>query len=512
MTITFVVLGLAIIVFIWDRLPPGVVALGVALTLYLTGVLTFEQSIAGFGDPVIVFIAGLFVVSEALNASGITAWVGQWLVSLAGDKLRQVLVGAMLLTAALTALISVNGSVAALIPVGVLLALRINERPSKLLMPLAFAAHGGSLLTLLGSPVNLLISEIAADAGARPIGFFEFALVGAPLLVGTICLVVWLGPVVLPDRVPTHSAKDFSQHAELLADEYELNEGTGGPDGLAEMMIPPRSEFIGDPVFPGMTTEKGDLVVAAVHRAGIPQGSTRLRAGDVVVLRGPWRALQRKADADGLVPVDHPSEVRRQQARPGRKAVGAMVVLVLMVLAMATAIVPAAIAVLISAGILVATRIITVAEAHRSISITTLVIVAGLIPLSTAIQTSGAADVIADGLIALVGGSSRHLLLLSLVLVVAILGQFISNMATVLIVAPIATTIAETTGVSPLPLLMGICVAGAAAFLTPVATPANTMVLGPGAYKFGDYAKLGLPLLALFITVATLLVPVIWPF
>ena len=85
-------------------------------------------------------------------------------------------------------------------------------------------------------------------------------------------------------------------------------------------------------------------------------------------------------------------------------------------------------------------------------------------------------------------------------------------MATVLIVAPIATTIAESTGVSPLPLLMGICVAGAAAFLTPVATPANTMVLGPGAYKFGDYAKLGLPLLALFITVATLLVPVIWPF
>lgn len=512
MTITFVVLGLAIIVFIWDRLPPGVVALGVALTLYLTGVLTFEQSIAGFGDPVIVFIAGLFVVSEALNASGITAWVGQWLVSLAGSKLRQVLVGTMLLTAALTALISVNGSVAALIPVGVLLALRINERPSKLLMPLAFAAHAGSLLTLLGSPVNLLISEIAADAGTRPIGFFEFALVGVPLLVGTVCLVLWLGPVVLPDRVPAHSAKDFSQHAELLAGEYELNEEAGGADGLAEMMIPPRSEFIGDPVFPGMMTERGDLVVAAVHRAGVPQGSTKLRAGDVVVLRGPWRELQRKADADGLVAVDHPSDVRRQQGKPGRKAVGALVVLALMVVAMATAIVPAAIAVLVSAGILVATRVITVAEAHRSISITTLVIVAGLIPLSTAIQTSGAADVIADGLIAVVGGSSRYLLLLSLVLVVAILGQFISNMATVLIVAPIATTIAETTGVSPLPLLMGICVAGAAAFLTPVATPANTMVLGPGAYKFGDYAKLGLPLLALFITVATLLVPVIWPF
>ena len=257
-----------------------------------------------------------------------------------------------------------------------------------------------------------------------------------------------------------------------------------------------------------------------------PADASKARAPRTAVPVTPQTRASSLTDLLGavvrLLPLQMKDELelaKRHVAAKGKKAgIGAGIAVVglfflaLMVVAMATAIVPAAIAVLVSAGILVATRVITVAEAHRSISITTLVIVAGLIPLSTAIQTSGAADVIADGLIAVVGGSSRYLLLLSLVLVVAILGQFISNMATVLIVAPIATTIAESTGVSPLPLLMGICVAGAAAFLTPVATPANTMVLGPGAYKFGDYAKLGLPLLALFITVATLLVPVIWPF
>jgi di/tricarboxylate transporter len=135
-----------------------------------------------------------------------------------------------------------------------------------------------------------------------------------------------------------------------------------------------------------------------------------------------------------------------------------------------------------------------------------------MIPLSTAITVSGAADLIANGIVQVVGTASPYLLLLGVALVTAVLGQLISNMATALILAPIAIAIAAETGISPVPLLIGVAVAAAASFLTPVATPANTMVFGPGGYRFADYWKLGLPLLLLFVAAATLLVPVFWPF
>ncbi|WP_244303287.1 SLC13 family permease [Leucobacter coleopterorum] len=210
--------------------------------------------------------------------------------------------------------------------------------------------------------------------------------------------------------------------------------------------------------------------------------------------------------------MDAPPVVRRQTVALGPRSTIAIVVLAVMLVLLATGIVQPAIAALGAAAAMVLFRTLSVQQAHRSISITTLLVVAGMIPLSTAIQVSGAADLISNALLSALGGGNPQLLLLGLVVVVAVLGQFISNMATVLIVAPIATTIAEVAHISPLPLLMGIAVAGAAAFLTPVATPANTMILGPGAYRFGDYWKLGLPLIILFVAVATLLVPIIWPF
>ena len=135
-----------------------------------------------------------------------------------------------------------------------------------------------------------------------------------------------------------------------------------------------------------------------------------------------------------------------------------------------------------------------------------------MIPLSTAIQGSGTADLIANGLVDVLGQASPYLLLAGISVVTIILGQLISNMATALILAPIAVAIAVETGISPLPLLMAVAVSAAASFLTPVATPANTMVMGPGGYQFGDYWKLGLPLIAVFLFVAIVLVPLIWPF
>ena len=155
---------------------------------------------------------------------------------------------------------------------------------------------------------------------------------------------------------------------------------------------------------------------------------------------------------------------------------------------------------------------VTTEGAYRSISWTTVVLVAGMIPLSTAMTQTGAADLIADTLVNVVGGAGPYALLAGLFLITAVLGQLISNMATALIVIPIAASAALELGLSPQPVLMSVTVAAAASFLTPVATPVNMMVMGPGGYRFGDYWKLGLVFMVLFFVVAVFLVPVFWPF
>ena len=164
-TICFAILAVTVVVFVWDYFPVAVVALGVSLSLWATGVLDIHQSLAGFGDSAVIFIAALFVVSEALDATGVTAWLGQELINRAGDSRTRLMIYMMALVALLTALISVNGAVAALLPVVVVMAIRLGRATSQLLLPLAFAAHAGSLLVLTGTPVNVVVSEAAANAG-----------------------------------------------------------------------------------------------------------------------------------------------------------------------------------------------------------------------------------------------------------------------------------------------------------------------------------------------------------
>jgi di/tricarboxylate transporter len=515
-TITFIVLGVTVVVFVVDRLPVAIVAVGVSLTLWATGVLDLQQSLAGFGDPTVIFIASLFVVSEALDATGVTTWAGQQLIERAGDSRTRVLVLMMLLCAGLTALITVNGSVAALVPVVVVMAVRLRREPSQLLMPLASAAHAGSLLVLTASPVNVIVSEAADDAGVGRIGFFDFALVGIPLLAGTIAIVVLFGERLLPHRSPRSMPADFSEHARTLVHQYELDDADGlltRAHGAAEVVIPPRSALVGQTAYPGMVTESGDLVVLAVQRRGEElAGKSTLAVGDTLLLQGPWSALDEHLDDPDVLVVDRPELVRRRTVPLGPGAKRAIIVLVAMVVLLATGAVPPAVAGLLAAGALVVSGVLSIEQAYRGIGWTTVILVAGMIPLSTAMTESGAAEQIADGLVDVVGDAGPRVLLLGLVVVVFVLGQLISNMATALIVIPIAISAAGELDVSPKPLLVAVAVAAAAAFLTPVATPANLMVMGPGGYRFGDYWKLGLPLLVLFGIVAVLLVPVFWAF
>ena len=590
-----------VVLFVTDRLPVIVVAMATPLALWATGLLSLQQALSGFGDPAVIFIAALFVVSAGLEQTGVTAWAGKLLIDGAGTESRtRLLLLTMLLVALLTALISVNGAVAALLPVVVVMAVRLKRAPSQLLMPLVFSAHAGSLLALTGTPVNVLVYNAAVEAGLPGFQFFEFALAGIPLLAGTMAIIILFGQRLLPESSGRSLPSDFSRHARTLVEQYGLSNGLfrmrvkatsplagrsteeinlkdfgnlqavgfhecGGSNplhratlepgdfiivrgntedasafaganhlaisgddsaddaeevlfnrnsGLAEVMIPPRSALIGETVFPGMVTESGSLLVIAIQRDSneLSSGRTALRAGDTMLLQGTWKALDlHLADPDVLV-VNSPELVRRQAVPLGSGAIQSIAALLAMVVLLALKLVPPAVAGLLAAGALIVTRVLTVEQAYRSINWTTVILVAAMMPLSTAMMETGAAQTMAHTLVSMVGNAGPYALLAGLFLLTAILGQLISNTATALIVIPIGVAAATEMGVSPLPVLMSVAVAAAASFLTPIATPTNLMVMEPGGYKFGDYWKLGLPLLLWFFAIATLYVPLVWKF
>lgn len=597
-TIVYLVLAGVVALFVWNRIPVEIVAVGASLTLLATGVISVQQSFAGFGDTTVIFIAALFIVSEGIDSTGVTTAAGQWMVAKAGSSQSRLLVLMMVMVAVLTAVISVNGAVAALLPMVVVVALRSAIPSSRLLIPLAFGAHAGSLLALTGTPIHILVSDAAIEAGEAGFEYFDFSLIGIPVVIAAIGIVLLFGRKLLPDREPERIPPDLSGHARTLIRQYSPGEwlarleldpesplvgtpavsllGDSYPDlvvvdvqgkigtvelesampggavltvrgpsqqiddfaashglrrrpcalsgeaplldrevGVVEVVIPPRSEIIGEHVFPGMVTSSGDFVILAVQRQGEDLGldPSRLEVGDTMLLQGTWDALDRGLGAtDDVLIVDEPSDVRRQAVPMGPGSTRALVILAGMVVLLATGVVTAAVAAVLAAGALVLTRVLTIKQAYRAVSWTTVVLVAGMIPVATAVEQSGAAGDIAKVLVDVVGDAGPYALLLGIFIITAVFGQLISNTATALIMIPIAITAASDMSISVRPVMMSLSIAAAAAFLTPVATPANLMVMEPAGYRFGDYWKLGSLMLLVFMAASVLLVPVFWNF
>jgi len=597
------VIAAAVGMFIWGRLPAMLVALMVPLALFFTGILPLGQIFSGFGDTVIIFIAGLFIVAAGLEATGVTAWAGQLLARVAGSSPLRLSVFTVLAAALLSPLISQNGAAAALVPVVVLLALRMGRSPSGFLIPLAFATAAGSKLALTGTAKNALVSDAAADAGYGGFGFFEFAWVGVPLLLGTVLIVVLLGHRLLPERKSANLPEDFGQHARTLTEQYAVNckaglfglrdgspllgkpreavefgagvsliavSGTaagkaasgsfaagdvlvlsGSPEdlagfaeanrlealpeaegtmadmlfnrhsGLAKAVVRPRSKLIGTVMAPGTLTANGELVVVAVQRngqelsgTGLGEGTRAagiaLQAGDHLLLQGTWRALDRLARDRDVMAIDSPDAVRRQAVPLGPGSTLMLAIVAAMVLSMAAGILPASVCVLLAAMAVIACGILSVPQAYRAIDWNTIVLVASMLPLSTAMYRSGVAAQMADFLVSAMGGPNPAMLLAGLFLFTVLLGQVISNTATAMIVIPIAVMAAGELGISAKPVLMSMNVGASAAFLTPVATTSNLIVFGPGGYRFGDYWKLGLVLVAFYFVIAVFWVPLVW--
>lgn len=597
---TLAIIAAAMVLFAWNPIPAAVVALCASLALYFTGILTMHETLAGLGDPVVILIAALLAIGAGIETAGVGAWAGQLLIRHTGGNEMWRMIAIMIAAAIFSGLIGMNGAVAAMLPVIVVVAVRTGVAPSRLMIPLAFACLTGSKLTLLGTPVNVIAATQADEAGVGHIGFLEWSVLGIPLLAGTIVIVLFFGRWLLPERRSLSIPADFSAHAQTLIEQYRLEDGLhhfrvrstspyvgksrtdvdlkdyadlnlvallesdgasplkraqiaegdlvlvrgdaetagrfaldmhlgvhegekagpiadvllGRASGLAEVVIPLRSKMIGQTAFPGMTTEDGNLMILAIQRGGIElnQEPVALHAGDHLLLQGTWKALdQYLADPKVLV-VDSPEVVQKQAVALGQGAPAAIGILALLFILLAFEIVPPPVAAVICATLMVIARVLTLPQLYRGIDWNTCILIGAMIPPATAMTKTGAAALIGDHVVTALGSAGPQVVLIGIFLVTAVVTQFISNTSSALVMMPIGLATASELGVSALPMMLGVAMGASASFLTPFANGVSLMVYGPGGYRFGDFWKLGLIVMAWALAVTVVVIPLYWPF
>ena len=598
--IVILIVVATVALFIWDRLPAILVALAMALAFYFSGILTATETIAGFGDNIVILIAGLFIISASLEAAGITAWASQKIIVLSGGNELKAMLAMFAIGACLGAVIGFMAAVAALIPICVLLAARLKIPSSQIMIPMAFVIYAASMLTMLGTHLNMIAYGQIQQLG-ETIGMFEFAVIGIPLLIGTSAIMLLTRNRLLPHRNGDSMPQDFSNYAQTLVEYYRLdadfhrlrirdssrligqavaslsldkfpglklkavqdpqtnapttrhevaagdyllirgdardaaafaeqmdlafrdededetatdNALFGPHSGLAEVVIPPRSEFIGQTAFPGMATPKGDLIILAIERGDrvLDLSPTEIRAGDKLLLQGTWAALDKRLDTPQVLVINSPELVRRQAVALGPGSRPALVILVLMIGLLAFNVFPPVMSVLTCAALMFVTGVITPKKAFHAVDWEATLLLGAILPVSTAMQNTGVDQMIGNGAVTLVGEFGPLAVLAALFVATAILTQLMGNTATTVIMLPPAIAAAATMGVSPMPMILTIVTAAMTAFLTPVSTPNNLMIQAPGGYRFGDFWKIGSVTMIWWFIVAMVVIPWWWNF
>jgi di/tricarboxylate transporter len=599
----FGLLLITIILFVSGLFRLDVVAIMVILALILSGLLSPTTALAGFGDPVVLLIAGLFVVGEALFRTGVAYAIGDWLMSVAGTSEKRLLILLMLVVAGLSAFMSSTGAVAIFIPVALNLAAKAGTSPSRLMMPLAFASLIGGMLTLIGTPPNLVVSTQLTREGLDSFGFFDFTPIGLLVLLIAIAYIMLFGRRSLPggegvegaarDRLSLRDLAEIYNVTNqlhrlriwagsplegktvgqallrtrygvtvlgverqqrrtktvkpgLIGTEFragdviyavgtdeevdrlvkgeelerlEIGEGQGKVAaqelGLVEVLLAPRSELIGKTLSEARFRERYGLSVLAVLRQGEPLKEelveTPLAFGDSLLMGGGWTQIDllQGKQKDFLV-LNLPREM--SEVAPNRsKAPWALAVTLGMMLLMTFKLVDAVTAVLLAALAMVLVGCVNMKEAYRSVNWESLVLIAGMLPMATVLENTGGVELIVNTLTEGLGEFGPIALMAGLFVITSVFSQFISNTATTVLVAPIAVGAAMEAGVSIYPFLMTVALAASTAFSTPVASPVNTLVLGPGGYRFNDFIKVGLPLQVLAMVVTLLAVPLLFP-
>ena len=241
MEITFIILAITIVLFVSGKIRPDIVALTSMMALSMTGILTVNETFSGFSNSSIILIAGLFIVGEAMSRAGLTSWLGNKIIQLSKNNSNKLLVLIIIGSAILSAFMSNTGTVASLMPVIIAAAWRLKTPASKMLIPLSFAAATGGLLTLTGTPTNIVTNQAMIDAGVPEFGFFEFSLIGVPLLILTVIYMRYFGTKLLPNN-ESRRMEDIDESIQNIEDSYQLFEG------FWKVRIRPNSSAIGQSI------------------------------------------------------------------------------------------------------------------------------------------------------------------------------------------------------------------------------------------------------------------------
>ena len=412
-----IVLAIVALLFITELIPLAITAMSGAIACGLLGFIPAKQVFSGLSNSTVVLFAGMFVVGAAMFHTGLAQKIGISIVRFSGTSENSLMFGIMIVGAGLSSVLSNTGTAACLMPVvlGICAAAKIPA--SRQLMPLAYAAGVGGIITLVGTPPNIIVSGALTSFGYEPFSFFEFAWIGIPLTVVAIAYMMFIGKYLLPK-------------AELDANQEIEQE-----------------------------------IEATVHDS-------------------------KKQIISGLI-----------------------LAVVIVVMALDIKFISLEMAAVIGALVCVLTGCLTEKQAYASIDWVTIFLFAGMMPVSAAMDTTGAGALIADWTVGLMGGSPSPLVVTAILFILSCgLTQFMSNTASAALLCPIGIAIAKQLGADPKAVLMAIAVAASCAFATPVGTPPNTLVLGPGGYKFMDYVKCGTGLVIVAFIVSLVVIPVVWPF
>lgn len=577
----------SVLLFVTEKLPMEGVAFLVLVSLLLGGLVPEDQILSGFSNSAVITVTAMLIISAGLQRTGIIRFLANRLHEIVGRGQMGLSVVLSTTCGALSAFISNTATVAVLLPVSLSLSKERGISPSKILMPMSFAAQFGGVCTLIGTTTNLLLNSFVKDAGLPPLGMFEFAQLGIVYFaVGTVYMLV-ASRLLLPDREPVSDvAVEYDLHDYLT--EMRVLEGspligqTGEENDLMEMGADLRIlEIIrdGKPIWAPKTTTirendilmirgevdrvlevterfhledwaEGNLSGAHLYSDDVglvevilPHGSklvgrtlnqmdfywryhaavlgirrqgevvqsriaqTPFREGDTLLLQGHLSDLQKLAKERDFTLLQDLSTLKLKKRRAAF-AVGVLVGILGVTSLGLTSILTAS---LIGVTVMVGARCLKMREAYEAIDMKIFLLLACLIPMGAAMQSTGTARLIAEFFMGF--GSSSPLFALGMVyLLTMVLTAFMSNAATAVLLAPLALTIAGDMGLDPRPFLMAIAFAASTCFSTPVGYQTNTMVYGPGGYKYADFLKVGIPLNLLFFALSVWLIPVFWPF
>ncbi len=572
---------------IWGKIRYDLVAFSALIAAVILGVVPEEHAFDGFGHHATIIIALVLIISRALSKSGAIELIARHILD-SGRKLSSHIAIMSTVAAGLSAIMNNVAALALLMPMDIQTAKKAKRSPALTLMPLSFASILGGMITLIGTPPNIIIASYRADALGQPFGMFDFAPVGLVTAIVGIVFIALVGWRLIPAsrtkyedkpdgfdvnnyiaelRVPENSRIIGKKVAELddeaeeagatimglvrrgeylpgRARRAEIRKGDilaieADATAIDELVGALQLEYIGAEKHEGLTREELSVVEVVIpegaRAAGRSEHSLRLHyrrgiallgisrqgkfirervrkiviePGDVLLLLGPAEQLDDAVNWLGALPLKE----RDLQVIQRKKAWIATAIFATAIAAASVGLVGLPIALAVAAIGMILLKIIPLRELYDSVEWPVIVLIASMIPLGAALETTGGTTLIADQIVRFSADYGPTAVLFILMIVTMSLSDVLNNTATAVIAAPIAIDIANRLHVSPDPFLMAVAVAASSAFLTPIGHKNNTLILGPGGYRFGDYWRMGLPLEMLVVAVSIPMILAVWPF